>query len=558
MKNNHTPHWHRGLHALHFGFLGGLVAITFLGTMFISVFSPVWTKQANAAVTRFASGSFWGTPIPSYTDLHPSSTTLVNNIMSQVSTYGTSIMKDNGASTVYEVDAGTPTLTVIPYDCGNGIPGGLASQWSAVPIPFYAVPGGSSSAQMVVYQPSTGLAWEFGHMRNVSGQWQACTGGRISTAGSGVFASPYGVTTSGLAVLGGQLNTQELTAGTINHVIGLNLPRTNGISWPATQGTGNSAGAPAMGQRLRLDPGVNIDSLGLNATAKAIARAAQTYGMIVWNSDASVGFTAENPTSATSHGLPDPYNGLSLSLSGFPWDKLQALPDNYGQANGTPTITKFSASSTSVTADSRVTLSWQANNVTRCAIGGLADNLAASGSMQTGVLQNDSTFMLRCGGPLGIATSQVTIKVSPIGPNELRRELGPGSIIDQPYEGYANIFPEFMNGADAEGVYKVVYYQNKTYISETATPPFALNTLRLPNGPYTVSAKIYYRDGHTTERTLGISVNNGTETIASIVQTRAIQVPSTIPLGWGILGGLTALTMMGAGTWWGWHRAHLF
>jgi hypothetical protein len=555
---HHTPHWHRGLHALHFGFLGGLIAITFLGTLFMSVFSPMWTKQADAAVTRFASGSFWGTTVPTYTDTHPSSAAFVSNIVSQVGTYGASITKDNGASTVYEVDAGTATVSVDPYDCGSGILPGLATQWLAVPIPFFAVPGGSSSGQMVIYQPSTGTVWEFGHMRNVGGQWQACTGGRISTASNGVFANPYGITSSGLAALGGQLSTQELTAGTINHVIGLNLPRTNGISWPATQYNGNSSGAPAMGQRFRLDPSVNIDSLGLNGTAKAIARAAQTYGLVVWNGSGTVGFVAENAASTTSRGLPDPYNGISLSLSGFPWDKLQALPDNYGQANGTPAITKFSASSTSVTADSRVTLSWQANNVTRCAIGGLADNLAANGSMQTGVLLNDSTFVLRCGGPLGTTTSQVTIKVSPIGPNELRRELGPGSIIDQPYEGYANIFPELMNGADAEGVYKVVYYQNKTYISETATPPFALNTLRLPNGPYTVNAKIYYRDGHTAERTLGISVNNGVETLASIVQTRAIQVPSKIPVGWGILGGLTAVVMMGAGTWWGWRRAHLF
>lgn len=552
---HHTPHWHRGLHALHFGFLGGLIAVTFMGTLFVSVFSPLWVKPADAAVSRFASGSFWDTSIPSYTDLHPSSSTLVSNIVNQVATYGAIITKDNGASTVYEVDANTTPVSVSPYDCGSGIPAGLASQWSAVPVPFYAVPGGNPNAQMVIYQPSSGSVWEFGHMRNVGGQWQACSGGQISTASSGVFASPYGITTSGLAVLGGQLSAQEITAGTINHTIGLNLPRTNGISWPATQYSGNNSGAPAMGQRFRLDPTVNVDGLGLGNTAKAIARAAQTYGLVVWNNGGTVGFTAENPSSATSRGLPDPYGGTNLSLTGFPWDKLQAMPDNYGQSGGIPTISKFSASSSAVSADARVTLTWQATNVTRCAIGGLADNLGATGGIQTGALQTTSTFVLRCSGPLGTTTSQINIKVSPLGPNEPRRDLAPGTVIDQPYAGYANVLPELMS---ENGVYKVVYYQNKTYISETATPPFALNTLRLPNGPYTINAKIFYADGHTDERTLGISVNNSTEQFASIYQSRLIKAPTTIPVGWGILGGITALTMMGAGTWWGWRRAHLF
>lgn len=557
---HHIPHWHRGLHALHFGFLAGLVAITFLGILFISVFSPLWVKPADAAVSRFASGSFWDVTVPSYTDLHPNSSALVANVVNQVSTYGAVITKDNGASTVYEVDAGTPTVSVVPYDCGNGIPSGLASQWSAVPVPFYAVPGGSTSPQMVIYQPSTGSVWEFGHMRNVSGQWQACTGGRITTASSGVFASPYGITSSGLAVLGGQLSAQETTAGTINHVVGLNLPQTNGISWPATQATGSSIGAPAMGQRLRLDPSINVDSLGLSATGRAIARAAQTYGLVVWNGGSTVGFTAENPASSTSRGLPDPYNGLinGNSLSGFPWDKLQALPDNYGQSGGIPTITKFMASTTSIRADTRVTLSWQASNVSRCAIGGVTDNLASTGSVETRPLFSDTVFTLRCGGSLGTTTSQIRIKVSPIGHNEPKREIGPGSLVDQPYAGYANIFPDLMSGAEAEGVYKVVYYTQKTYISETATPPFALNTLRLANGQHTITAKIFYRDGRSTERILGVSVNNTPETLASITQSTPIKAPAPIPLVWGVLGGLSAAAMMGAGTWWGWRRAHLF
>lgn len=553
---HHTSKLHRGIHAIHFGFLGGLVAVTFMGTMFVSILSPLWVKQANAAVTRFASGSFWDTTIPSYTPLHADSAALAANVANQVSGHGASLVKDNGASTVYEVDASVPPVTVVPYDCGSGIAAGLAAQWQSVPIPFYAVPGGAS-AQMVIYQPSSGTVWEFGKMQNVSGQWQACTGGQISTSSAGVFPSPYGITSSGLAVLGGQLSIQELQSGQINHAVGLNLPQTNGVTWPASQYGGSSPGSPPMGQRFRIDPSVDVDGLGLSPVAKAIARAGQTYGFVVWNTGGTVGFTAENAASATSRGLPDPYASLSTSLSNFPWDKLQALPSDYGQATGIPAITAFSASQTQISADNSVTLSWNANNVNRCAIAGIGDNLAASGSVQTSPLRGSTTFVLRCGGPLGTATSQLSVHVTPIGSND-GVPLPPTAVtINEPYAGYANIFADLMSGESANGAYKVVYYEQKTYIYETATPPFALNTLRLNNGPHTISAKVYYQDGHVTDRTLGISVNNGLETFAAINQSRLIPVPASIPLLWGIIGGLAAALVMAAGTFWGWHRAHL-
>lgn len=534
--------------------------VTFMGSLFMSILSPLWVKQADAAVTRFASGSFWDVSVPSYTSLHPDSDSLVANIVDQVNTYGAAVVRDGNASPVYEVDAGVTPVSVIPYDCGSGIPADLANQWSAVPIPFHAVPSGGSNSQMVVYQPSTSSVWEFGHMRNVSGQWEACTGGRITTNSGGVFPSPYGVTTSGLAVLGGQLSIEELQSGQINHVIGLNLPQTSGVVWPASQAGSGSAGSPAMGQRFRLDPNINVDSLGLSPVARAIAKAGQTYGFVVWNKGDSVGFTGENAISSTSRGLPDPYSSLLSSggLSGFPWGKLQALPSNYGQSSGVPAITKFSASQASVKADTRVTLTWQATNVTRCAIGGVADNLSASGSVQTEPLGTNSTFSLRCGGPLGTTTSQVTVRVTPINTNEDRRNIGPGSLIDQPYAGYANIFPDLMAGEAAEGVYKVVYYEQKVYLYETATPPFALNTLRLANGAHTINAKIFYRDGRTTERVLGISVSNTPEVLQAVTQSAPIKAAPTLPLLWGVIGGLLASAVMGVGTWWGWHRAHMF
>lgn len=532
---------------------------TFLGSLGISVLSPVMVRHADAAVSNFSSGSFWNTQVPTYAALHPNSASLVTDVVRQTNQYGTTVLKDTGASPVYIAEAGANTVQVVPYDCGNGISAMLVSQWQAVPIPFYAVPGGGAASMMTVHQPSSGTVWEFGRMRNISGQWQACTGGRISTASDGVFPSPYGISTSGLAALAGQVSIQELQAGEINHVMGLNLPQSNGIVWPATQSGGSVASAPPMGARFRLDPSLNIASLGLNSAGQAVARAAQTYGFVVWNTAGSVGITAENPVSLTTRGLPNPYTGAlgGNFLSSFPWDKLQALPGDYGQTADTPAITSFSVSDSTVKPESRVTFSWRASSVNRCTIPGVADNLPASGSTTSPTLLSTTLFVLRCGGPAGTASSQLSVTVTRSATNDPEASLPPAITIDQPYTGYANILPELMSGQATEQVYKVVYYEQETYLFETAKPPFALNTSRMDNGEHDINARIYYRDGTTQEKKARITVNNSPELLFATTQSTLLRAPQSIPPLWGGIGLALVMAVMAFGSWWGWKKAHL-
>lgn len=521
--------------------------------------SPLMMRHADAAVSNFSASSFWNTQIPTYGGLHPNSSALVGDIVRQVNQYGTSVVKDAGSSPIYIAEAGANTVQVIPYDCGNGVSSALAAQWQAVPIPFYAVPSGGSNALMTVYQPSTGTAWEFGHMRNISGQWQACTGGRISTASDGVFPSPHGISSSGLAALSGQVSIQELQASEINHVIGLNIPQTSGMVWPATQSNGNVSGTPAMGARFRLDPSINISSLGLNSAGQAIARAAQTYGFVVWNGGSTVGITAENPISLTTRGLTNPYTGALSGnfMAGFPWDKLQALPADYGQSADTPAITSFTVSNSTAAPDSRVTFNWKASSVNRCTIPGVADNLPASGSTSSPILKSTIIFVLRCGGPAGTASSQVTVTVSRMATNDPAASLAPAITIDQPYSGYANILPDLMSGEATEQVYKVVYYEKESYLFETAKPPFALNTARMDNGQHDIDARVYYRNGTIQQKQARITVNNSPELLFATTQSTILKAPQSIPPLWGALGLAVVMAVMAVGSWWGWRKAHL-
>lgn len=555
---HHLPYLHRGLHAVHFGTLSGLMVLAFLATLFGSLLSPAWVTQTRAAVTPFPGSSFWNTPAPSYTPLHTNSDQLVAQIASQAQQFGTSF-NTSSSSPVYDVPADTPRVTVEYWDCGIGSPADVANQWQQVPLPFYAVPGGTNS-QMVIHQASSGTVWEFGRMRNIAGQWQACVGGKVSTSGEGVFPSPYGLSASGLSVLGGQLTPEELRSGYIDHVIGLALPQTNGSVAPATQSAGTTSGAPSLGMRLKLSPDINIHTLGLNAAGLAIARAAQTYGFVIWNTAGSVSVYGNNPVAQTHRSIPNPYAavpGYANALAGFPWDKLQVLPAGSSYQAVIPAINSFSASSTSVAAEHTVTLSWQASNLNRCAIGGVSDNLPASGSIVTKPLLASTTFVLRCGGQNGAASSQLHITVSRNSSNNPVETVEPGVIVDQPYSGYANVFPEIMNGTEADRVYKVVYYKTNTYLYETAKPPFALNTSRMDNGKHTIDAHIYYRDGTSNKKSLGISVSNTPETLFATTQSKPLIAPSKIPLPFAIAGVILVLVGMAIGTWWGWHRAHL-
>lgn len=559
MQNKHnTSHWHRGLHAVHFGLVNGLIAATFMAVLAITVLSPIWVQHSKAAVSSFPSHSFWNSPVPAYTALHSGSAQLVAHVTQQASQFGASF-NNTSSSPVYEVPADTPLVTVVPWDCGAGSMPDLANQWQNVPLPFFAVPGGANS-QMTIYQPSTSTVWEFGHMQNVAGQWQACTGGKLSTNDNGVFPAPYGVSSSGLALLGGQLTPDELRSGYIDHAIGLALPQTSSFVSPATQGSGAVAGAPALGMRFRLDPSVDINTLGLNTSGLAIARAAQTYGFVVWNTAPSVSVYGNNPIAQTARSISNPYEnvpGYASALAGFPWDKLQALPAGGDYAATVPAITAFSSSPTTVKAGSTVTLSWQASNLNRCAISGLGDNLPASGSIVTKPLLLSTTFVLRCGGSNGAASSQISVAVTGAAVNDPQAELPPGVVVDQPYSGYANVIPEIMSGAAAERVYKVVYYKKATYLYETAKPPFALNTARMDNGKHVIEAQIYYRDGTSDKRSLGISVSNTPETLFATAQSGVVPVPSSIPLPYVLLGVVIAIIGMLVGSWWGWHKAHL-
>ena len=297
----------------------------------------------------FSKDSFWYKPIPKNVPLHEKSDEFSKEFARQVKTYygHIAIAFEDYSSPLYVAKPDTQNVTVTLWDCARRgkTDQKLQRDFTSVPVPTYAEPAGGSDSEMSVYQPSTDRLWEFWKARKVEGSWQACWGGRMSDVSKnpGIWPWPYGAAATGLPFAAGQLRASELAQGSIQHVMGIAIvnEEEKTFSWPANRTDGSNWGKVAHpipeGLRLRLDPTVDVESLNLHPIAKAIAKAAQVYGFVVWDHAGAVTLRAENPKRFTQAGLPNPYPALFAGTRGyalmnrFPWDKMQFLPMDYGK-----------------------------------------------------------------------------------------------------------------------------------------------------------------------------------------------------------------------------------
>jgi len=308
------------------------------------------TEADHDLARVFAPDSFWYTPLPREVPLNPDSENLAREFLRQLRAYYGHATINTGrySAPIYVAGRDERPSAVAQWDCQKRgrLDDALARQWRAVPIPAYARPSDDSDAEMTIYQPATDTLWEFWKARRIDGRWQACWGGAMAQASKhdGIWPRPYGATATGLPLLGGLIRVDELRRGRIDHVMGISLVDVDNwtvVSWPANRSDGwNPSRSPHRipeGLRFRLDPSVNVDALPLHPVAKIIAKAAQTYGFVVWDKGGAIALRAEDPTRFTVLGKPDPYVELWKGtpsyaiLARFPWERLQFLPVNFGR-----------------------------------------------------------------------------------------------------------------------------------------------------------------------------------------------------------------------------------
>ena len=304
--------------------------------------APTTTTTVVTKTPHFASNAFWYERIPANVALNPLSSTYVSAFDAMWKTYynNVGINTTQYAPPIWVASSTTPTQRVRVWDCQNKgyLDAGLQAQLASVPIPPGTKPSAGTDHELVISQPATDTLWEMWQARWASdGVLEACWGGKLTNVSTsqGVYPYPYGTTATGLSLAGGIITPQELQAGHIDHALSIALVQAQKslFSWPAnrTDGSVVSTSAIPEGLRFRLDPTIDVDALPISATAKIIAHAVQTYGMIVRDKSGSVTFYAENVYAETG---TDPYPALfgapSYSvLNGIPWNRLQALPLNY-------------------------------------------------------------------------------------------------------------------------------------------------------------------------------------------------------------------------------------
>ncbi|HXS48300.1 MAG TPA: hypothetical protein VN756_12660 [Solirubrobacterales bacterium] len=304
--------------------------------------SPTPSSAASRLPGRFfAPDGVWNTPIAAGVALDPTSDARTAALAEQARTIGSMINTDRYSTPIYTVDADQPTVRVRLDTHNQDLERAVAS----VPLPADARAATGTDHHLVVWQPSTDTMWEFWRLRHEPDGWRAGYAGRMTDvqenpgyyrrvidADNSVVEQPWwGATATSLPLVGGLITFRDLRQGRIDHALALGVPQVeSGVkAFPAQRSDGRFSGLTSIpeGARLRLDPTLDIHSLGLPPTLRAIAVAAQRYGLIVRDGSSAVSLYGQDPTPLAQNPYPALFSGLRpyKFAALFPWNRLQLM-----------------------------------------------------------------------------------------------------------------------------------------------------------------------------------------------------------------------------------------
>jgi len=312
----------------------------------------------------FTSANLWNTDISSST-VDPNSSAIINFIGSS-----TGLHPDFGSGEYNGSDIG------IPYTIVAGTQGMVGINFTAYgdesdpgPMPFPANapiegdpnPGNGDRHSLVLDNSNCFLYELYNASPNNDGTWNAGSAAVWDLTAD--EQRPYTWTSAdaaGLPIFPGLVRYDEVAAGKIQHAIRFTLPQSRAAFTPPASHWAANSGSPLaapMGMRLRLKSSYDISSFSTNV--QVILAAMKKYGLIM----------ADNGSAMYISGAPDNRwdNGDLHTLSQVPASAFEVVETNpvYTQANvpqgAAPTISSFTASASSVSAGTSVTLSWSAS-----------------------------------------------------------------------------------------------------------------------------------------------------------------------------------------------------
>jgi hypothetical protein len=276
------------------------------------------------------------------------------------------------------------------------------------PIEGYPNPG-SGDRHVLVLDNSNCFLYEF---------FGAYVSGNFWNAGSGAVwdllsneQRPYNWTSAdaaGLPIFPGLVRYDEVATGQVRHAFRFTLPQSRAAFIPpASHWAANSSNASAapMGMRMRLKAGFDVSAY--SATNQVILNALKKYGMIM----------ADNGSNMYLSGTPDDrwdntdlHNLGQVTTSDFEVVQMTPL---YTQSNvpsgASPQITSFTASASSISAATQVTLSWLVNGASYVIVS--PDAGAVRGTSVVVAPTQSTTYTLYATNAFGRTTATVSITV---------------------------------------------------------------------------------------------------------------------------------------------------
>jgi hypothetical protein len=288
-----------------------------------------------------------------------------------------------------------------------------SSESDLMPMPFPAnapIEGGSDHHVLVVDRNTCWLyeVWEGAY----NGQWSANNSAvwDLQNYDSRIYTWTS-ADAAGLPILPGLVRYDEVTSGVINHALRFTVPATwAAFVSPATHWAQTNAGSPIpMGMRLRLK--ASFDIAGFSAENQVILTAMKKYGLILADNGSAIYVTGASDSRWNDSDL---HNLTTVTGSDFEVVQIPTEIDANNVPTGpAPTITSFTASSTTVSSGTAVTLSWDTNGASYLYVNPSAGDQVGTVRGTSAIVNptTTTTYTLYATNEFGRATATITIHV---------------------------------------------------------------------------------------------------------------------------------------------------
>ena len=360
----------------------------------------------------FPADNAWNQDISSAT-VDPNSDAIINFIGPNIGLhpdFGSGLYQGSSMGIPYVVVGGSQGSVNINFTAyGDESDPGPMPVPADAPIEGYPNPGNGDRHVLVIDNSNCFLYELYSSFPNSDGSWNAGSAAVWDLLND--EQRPWTWTSAdaaGLSIFAGLVRYDEVASGKIQHAIRFTLPQSQAAMippashWAAT--SSNSLAAP-MGMRMRLKASYDIS--GFSTNLQVILTALKTYGIIM----------ADNGSAMYLSGAPDDrwdnddlHNLSQVPASAFEVVQMTPIYTSSNVPQGSvPTITSFTASSTSVSSGTNVTLNWQASGASYYIISPQIG--AVRGNSVTVTPSQTTTYTLYTTNQYGRFAASVTVTV---------------------------------------------------------------------------------------------------------------------------------------------------